>query len=112
MTDSIDPPVNRLRHIVGFRYKPEATTDKIDQLTNAFRALKDKIPGIMSFEYGENNSPEGIDVGLSNIHTLTFVDANARDVYLTHPAHLEFGKLLKELDIVTDAVVVDYIVKP
>ncbi|NEQ64807.1 MAG: Dabb family protein [Symploca sp. SIO2D2] len=111
MEPSIDPPVNCLRHIVGFRYKPEATTDDINQLTDAFRALKDQIEGIMSFEYGVNNSPEGMDVGLSNIHTLTFVDVDARDAYLTHPAHLAFGELLNELDIVTDVVVIDYVVQ-
>ncbi|GGF80407.1 Dabb family protein [Alteromonas lipolytica] len=108
-----EPTANEpVRHIVVFKYKTGSTEQQIQQVTNAFRALKDKIPGILSFEYGVNNSPEGLDQGFSHIYQLTFVDAAARDSYLPHPKHTEFGELLAELGILESVFVVDYAINP
>ena len=41
-----------VRHVVIFKYKQAATQDQIRQVTDAFRELKNKIPGIVSFEHG------------------------------------------------------------
>ncbi len=97
-----------LRHIVVFKYKPEASQQDIDKVTNTLRSLKDKIPGILRFEYGINNSPEGLDQGFTHVYQFTFVDAAARDHYLPHPEHAKFGQLLGELDILESVFVVDY----
>jgi len=97
-----------VRHIVIFKYKAEATEAQIRQVTGAFRELKHKIPGILSFEQGVNNSPEGKNLGFTHVYLLTFEDIGARDVYLPHPEHQKFGQLLRELDILDDAFVVDY----
>ena len=97
-----------MKHIVIFKYKPEASEAQIQQVTAAFRALKDKIPGILAFEHGVNDSPEGKNLGFTHVYLLTFVDAKARDVYLPHPEHQKFGELLGQLDILEDAFVVDY----
>lgn len=97
-----------VRHIVVFKYKAGSTDAQIQQVTDAFRALKDKIPGILTFEYGINNSPENLDQGFSHIYQLTFVDAAARDTYLPHPQHAKFGELLGELGILESVFVVDY----
>lgn len=40
---------------------------------------------------------------------MTFESPEARDNYLPHPKHREFGKFLGELDILEDAFVIDYI---
>ncbi len=98
-----------VRHIVVFKYKPDASPEKIQQVTDAFRALKDKIPGIISFEHGVNNSPEGKNQGFTHIYQMTFESAAARDAYLPHPQHKEFGKLLGSTGILEDAFVVDYV---
>lgn len=98
-----------LRHIVAFRYKPHATADQIQQITEAFRALQHAIPGIRSFEHGVNNSPEGKHQGFTHIYVLTFDDAAARDAYLPHPAHTAFGALLRQNDVLDDVFVVDYV---
>ena len=45
-----------VRHVVVFKYKKDATPDKIAQVTRAFRALRGSIPGITAFEDGVNNS--------------------------------------------------------
>jgi len=101
-----------VRHIVIFKYKTGAIGDQIQQVTDAFRALQNLIPGIRSFEHGINNSPEGKNLGFTHVYTLTFEDVQARDAYLPHPRHQQFGELLQRLDILVDAFVVDYVPSP
>jgi hypothetical protein len=97
-----------VKHIVIFKYKAGATSGQINEVTKSFEALKDKIPGIISFEYGVNNSPENLNKGFTHVHLLTFENAGARDAYLPHPEHKKFGELLGELGILDDAFVVDF----
>ena len=99
------PPV---RHIVIFKYKPGTTPDQIRQVTEAFRDLRRKIPGITAFEDGVNNSPEGKNLGFTHVYQLTFEDAAARDAYLPHPEHDKFGQFLGKVGVVADVLVVDY----
>lgn len=97
-----------VRHMVVFKYKDGAPEARIRQITDAFRQLKDSIPGILSFEYGVNNSPENLNRGLTHIYLLTFEDAAARDVYLPHPEHGKFGELVMGSGILDEVFVVDY----
>lgn len=97
-----------MRHIVIFKYKPNASQEQIDKVTQAFGELKNRIPGIIDFEHGVNNSPENKNQGFTHVYLMTFTDAAARDAYLPHPEHKKFGELLGELDIVEDVFVVDY----
>ncbi len=97
-----------VRHIVVFKYKPGTTPEQIRQVTDAFRDLRKKIPGITAFEDGVNNSPEGKNQGFTHVYMLTFEDAAARDAYLPHPDHAKFGQLLGQLGVVADVFVVDY----
>jgi hypothetical protein len=101
-------PPTAVRHVVVFKYKAGATPEQIRQVTQAFAALKDKIPGILAFEHGVNDSPEGLDQGFTHVHLLTFSSAAARDAYLPHPEHQEFGRLLGRLGVVEGVFVVDY----
>lgn len=98
----------QMRHIVVFKFKPSATPAQIDTVTKALGDLKDKIPGIVAFEHGENNSPENKNLGFTHVYMLTFEDAAARDNYLPHPEHKKFGALLGELDVMEDVFVVDF----
>ena len=100
-----------LRHIVIFKYKPQTTDEQIRQVTDAFRALQQSIPGIRAFEHGVNNSPEGKNLGFTHAYILTFDTPAARDAYLPHPEHAQFGALLGQLDILDDVFVVDYVPK-
>lgn len=97
-----------VRHIVVFKYKPEATPEQIKQVTDAFRDLQKKIPGITGFEDGVNNSPEKKNLGFTHVYMLTFESVAARDAYLPHPEHAKFGQLLGKLGVLADAFVVDY----
>ena len=57
---------NQVKHIVIFKYKEKATPAQIEEVTQAFKALKGKISGIVSFEYGVNNSPENLNKGFTH----------------------------------------------
>ena len=97
-----------MRHIVIFKFKPGASEAQIKKVTDGFRELKSKIPDIVAFEHGINNSPEGLNQGFTHLHMLTFTDVAARDVYLTHPAHDAFGEMVNSTGIVEGAFVVDF----
>ena len=97
-----------VKHVVVFKYKSKATEAQIGEVTEAFKSLKNKIPGILSFEYGINNSPEKLNKGFTHIYLLTFEDAAARDAYLPHPEHKKFGEMLGRLDVLEEPFVVDF----
>lgn len=99
---------SQVKHIVIFKYKATATPAQIEEVTTAFKALKTKIPGIVSFEYGVNNSPENLNKGFTHAYLLTFKDAAARDAYLPHPEHKKFGELLGRLSVLEEPFVVDF----
>lgn len=105
-------PDSAVRHVVIFKYQSGAGEAEIAQVTDAFRALKDRIPGILAFEHGVNNSPEGLNLGFTHAYTLTFEDAAARDAYLPHPEHQAFGDLVSELGVAEEVFVVDYVPSP
>ena len=65
-----------------------------------------KIPQILSYETGTNNSPEGLDKGFTHGFVLTFHSGQDRDDYLIHPHHKDFGKLVGPL--LEDVFVVDF----
>lgn len=95
------------RHVVLFRFKEGTPPEKIREIEQAFAALPDKVDTITDYEWGINNSPEGLADGLTHCFLVTFADAKGRDVYLPHAAHKEFVTLLRpHLD---KAVVVDYV---
>lgn len=105
---SLSAPNDQVRHVVVFKYKPGAAPAQIAQVTQAFGALKNTIPGITAFEHGVNDSPENKNLGFTHVYMLTFKDAAARDAYLPHPEHKKFGQLLGQLGVLEDAFVVDY----
>ncbi len=97
---------SKLRHVVMFKFKDEATENEIQAIVDAFAGLKNEIPEIKDFEWGLNNSPEGLNEGLTHCFTLTFDSDADRDNYLPHPAHKAFGAKLGP--ILDKVVVVDY----
>ena len=84
-----------LRHVVEFKFKESSPASDIAQVVEAFRALPAKIPAVADFEYGENNSPEGLANGFTHCFLLTFHSESDRDGYLVHPAHQAFVDILK-----------------
>jgi len=95
-----------LRHMVGFKFKPTTTEQEIKQVEDAFRDLKKKIPQVVSYEWGINMSPEGLNKGCTHGFILTFKSEKDRDTYLNHPDHKAFGTMVRPL--LDDVFVVDF----
>lgn len=83
-----------LRHVVLFKFKPNTSQENIDKVQEAFSALPSKIPQIASYEWGINNSPEGLNQDFTHCFFLTFKSEADRAVYLPHPDHKAFGAIL------------------
>jgi len=95
-----------LRHVVLFKFKTTATPDHIQEIESAFAALPSKIPQIASYEWGLNNSPEGLNKAFTHCFFVTFKSEADRAIYLPHPDHQAFVEILKpQLD---DVLVIDY----
>lgn len=104
--EAVSNDARLLRHVVLFQYKESATVAEKKAVEEAFKALPAKIPQIHSFEWGTNNSPEGLDKGFTHCFLLTFLSEEDRAVYLPHPDHEAFGAVLQP--ILEDVLVVDY----
>ena len=83
-----------LRHVVLFKFKKEVTAAQVQEVVDAFRALPSKIDAIHSFEYGTDVSVENKAAGFTHGFLVTFRDEQGRDIYLPHPAHKDFVKLV------------------
>ena len=96
----------QLRHVVLFSFKSTSSADDVKKIEDAFRALPSKIKEVKGFEWGKNNSPEGLDQGFTHCFLVSFNSEKDREVYLPHPAHKAFVDVLKpHLDKV---LVIDY----
>lgn len=95
-----------LRHVVLFKFKEETSEDQLVSFEKAFASLVDKIPQISDFEWGLNNSPEGLDKGFTHCFFVSFKSEEDRAIYLPHPDHQGFVSLIGPS--VDDVLVVDY----
>ncbi len=96
----------QLRHVVLFKFKEGTSDAAIQKVEAAFTALPSKIAEIKGYEWGTNNSPEGLAKGFTHCFFLTFDSEAGRAVYLPHPDHKAFGAILTpHLD---DVLVLDY----
>ena len=95
-----------IRHVVCFKFKEDADPAAIRKVEREFTALKEKIPGIRSLEWGKNNSPEGLNKGFTHCFIVTFESERARTIYLPHPDHKAFVSILKP--ILDDVFVIDF----
>lgn len=104
--DVKNPFIGSIRHVVLFSFKETSSKEDIQKVEKAFAALKGKIPLIRDYEWGTNNSPEGLSQGFTHCFFVTFDTPEDRDAYLPHPEHKNFVTILKpHLDKV---LVVDY----
>lgn len=95
-----------LRHVVLLQFKDSSSDADVGKIVDAFRELPSKISQIADFEYGVNNSPEGLSDGLTHCFLVSFKSEADRDAYLPHPAHQAFVEVLRPH--LEKATVVDY----
>jgi hypothetical protein len=95
-----------LRHVVLFKFKEGTSNEQLVSFEKAFGALAVKIPEILAFEWGLNNSPEGLDKGFTHCFFVSFKSEEDRAIYLPHPDHKAFVSLIGPS--VEDVLVIDY----
>jgi hypothetical protein len=62
-------------------------------------------------DHGRNVSKEGFDRGYHETFIVTFANEKDRDIYLEHPKHKEFAKLLDGLLADKGVFVFDFVSK-
>ena len=105
-TEDSNQTKNGIRHIVCLKFKEEASSEQIGEIEKKFPTLQQSIPGIVSIEWGRNNSPEGLNKNFTHCFLVTFTDEAARSNYLPHPNHQAFVDILKPL--LDDVFVIDF----
>ena len=96
----------KLQHVVCFKFKTTATAQDIKKVEQAFQGLKQKIPQVVSLEWGTNVSKENKDKGFTHCFILTFKSQKDLDSYIVHPEHKAFVTLVGPL--LDDVFVVDF----
>jgi Stress responsive A/B Barrel Domain len=84
-----------LRHVVLFKFKSTSSEADIKKVVDEFRNLPGKITAVADFEFGINNSPEGLADGFTHCFFITFKSEKDRETYLPHAAHSAFVEVLK-----------------
>lgn len=97
------------RHVVFFKFKPDATAGQIGEIEKAFAALPAKIPAIVAYEWGTSESVENLNDGFTHCFLVSFKDKAGLEAYLPSEAHKAFGAQLKPL--LEKAFVFDYTAK-
>lgn len=87
-----DSPV---QHLVLFQFQEDTSDAEVRALLEEFDPLPAKVPGVAGFQWGVNNSPEGLSKGFTHGFIVTFKDTAARDAYFPHPAHEAFVARLR-----------------
>ena len=98
-----------VRHVLVSRFRAGTSEALIEAFFTNFRDMVRKIEGVVSFEYGVNNSTEGMNRGLTHVVTLTFASVSARDAYLPHAEHRKFVEWIGQMNLIEELLVVDYI---
>lgn len=105
-SETMNTSARKLRHVVMFQFKSSSGEDDIRRVEEAFSALPSQISEIKGYEWGTNNSPEGLNQELTHCFLVTFESEADRDAYLPHPAHKAFVEVLEPH--LEKAVVLDY----
>jgi hypothetical protein len=100
-----------VRHILLYRPRPGTAAETLASAIAAFRGMAGKIEGLVGFEYGTNNSSQGLNHGLTHVVTLTFESVAARDAYLHHPEHQNFNDWVRALNLLDEVLVFDYVTR-
>ncbi|KAF4968314.1 hypothetical protein FSARC_4259 [Fusarium sarcochroum] len=103
-----------LTHTVLFQFKADVSPNDVKETCKGFLALKDQCihptsnnPYIISVKGGKDNSPEGMQNGITHGFVLTFNSAEDRDYYVkSDSAHHAF--VAKVGGFLEKVIVVDF----
>lgn len=100
----------RVHHLVFFKFKEGVSAEDIAKVNAEFAALERKVSGLLRYQAGPENLQRGLEKGFTHGYVLTFIHDRARNDYIIHPAHREFGGLVGPK--LAGALVVDFTVVP
>jgi len=83
------------RHMGVFEFKPEVSSEEIEESFAAMQAMVGQIDGLLSMEHGPYKSDEGLNDGFTHGFLMTFDSPESRDAYLPHPIHLKVVDLVQ-----------------
>jgi hypothetical protein len=95
-----------IRHILLIKFKSSIEPFHIENIKSLFESMPEKIEGVISVEWGINDSPEGLNNGFTHAVVMTFVDEAARQFYLPHPEHEALKQVF--VPLLDGIVVFDY----
>ena len=84
-----------IKHVVFFKFKPEAGDAERKEALDGLRALPDKIDCIREFEIGEDvlRAPRSWD----GVLVATYDDLEALDIYTRHDDHMAAALKLRAI---------------
>ncbi|EOD80092.1 hypothetical protein D515_00916 [Grimontia indica] len=92
-----------IRHILLIKFIESATEDQINHIKALFLDVPKKIDGVVSVEWGENDSDENLNKGCTHAVLMTFANQAGREQYLPHPEHdklkLDFVPLIEDITV-------------
>ena len=97
-----------IRHILLISFKDTTSAEQATHVMNEFCTIPERIPGVVSVEWGVNNSPEGLNKQYSHTVLMTFADEASRENYLPHPEHEALKAVF--VPLLEDIIVFDYTV--
>ncbi|HAK8512822.1 TPA: Dabb family protein [Salmonella enterica subsp. enterica serovar Potsdam] len=95
-----------IRHILLMKFNDDTLSEQLCKIKESFLSLTDKISGVVSVEWGENDSPEEKNAGFTHCVIMTFRDEPTRRGYLHHPEHIALKKIFRPH--LKDIIVFDY----
>jgi hypothetical protein len=95
-----------IRHVVFFKFKPEAGASKRKSVLEELRALPGKIDVIRSFEVGEDILR--IARSWDAVLIATYDDLQALETYTRHDDHVEVVLKLREISDAVGSVDYEY----
>ena len=101
-----DAAPKELRHMVAIKFKADTDAATIKKVENAFRDLKNKIPQVVSLEWGTDVSTEKRNKGFTHCFVLTFKNEKDLKTYAEHSEHKAFVSILRP--VMDDVFVFDF----
>ena len=95
-----------IRHILLIKFIETVTDAQLASLQSRFEAIPDNIDGVVSVEWGLNDSPENLNQGFTHSVFMTFENHQARLHYLPHPEHESLKMMF--VPLIKDIIVFDY----
>ncbi len=98
-----------VRHVLLLQFNDSISSKQLYEVKESFLDLEKHIPGIVNIEWGKNSSPEELNDNFDYCVNIVFVDEEARNIYLTHPAHKELQNFF--VPFLEKIIVFDYFVE-